>query len=105
MNYFFAYKTSTAQKMKGGNQDDLYKGNAMEKKILKAKSLELVWPQYAKTIYRFGRPHHSVNWGAFKAVKLVKSDDYSLYNSRLSQYRPLVDTSNVLSTQLKSVFQ
>jgi hypothetical protein len=48
--------------MKGGNQTDLYKNNAYEKKLLKAKSLESVWPQYAETKIRFNRPHHYINW-------------------------------------------
>jgi hypothetical protein len=55
-------KVSTTSKMKGGNQTELYKGNAREKKILKARSLEMVWPEYAKTVIRFNRPHHFVNW-------------------------------------------
>lgn len=61
-NAFLIDKTSTAVKMKGGNQDELYKNNAYEKKVLKAKSLESVWPQYAKTVMRFNRPHHFVDW-------------------------------------------
>ena len=64
--YYMAKKTDTGQKMKGGNQTELYKGNAKEKKILKAKMLEAVWPQYAKTVIRFNRPHHLVDWKVFK---------------------------------------
>lgn len=64
--YYMAKKTDTGQKMKGGNQDELYKGNAKEKKILKAKMLEAVWPQYAKTVIRFNRPHHLIDWKVFK---------------------------------------
>lgn len=64
--YYMAKKTDTGQKMKGGNQDELYKGNAKEKKILKAKMLETVWPQYAKTVIRFNRPHHLIDWKVFK---------------------------------------
>jgi hypothetical protein len=48
--YYMINKVSTSQKMKGGNQTELYKGNSREKKILKAKMLEAVWPQYAKTV-------------------------------------------------------
>jgi len=53
--YYMADKTSTADKMKGGNQDELYKGNSPEKNLLKAKMLESVWPQYVKTVIRFKR--------------------------------------------------
>ena len=64
--YYMANKVSTADKMKGGNQTELYKGNAPEKNLLKAKMLEAVWPQYAKTVIRFNRHHHLVNWRIFK---------------------------------------
>lgn len=64
--YYMTNKTSTAAKMKGGNQTELYKGNAPEKNLLKAKMLEAVWPQYAKTVIRFNRHHHLVDWKVFK---------------------------------------
>lgn len=67
--YYLANKTSTTAKMKGGNQDDLYKGNDPKKKLLKAKMLETVWPQYAKTVIRFGRIHHFVDWKVFQNKK------------------------------------
>ena len=61
-NAFLIDKTSTAAKMKGGNQTELYKGNDHDKKVLKAKSLEMIWPKYAETVIRFNRPHHFVDW-------------------------------------------
>ena len=64
--YYMANKVSTADKMKGRNQTELYQGNKAEKNLLKAKMLEAVWPQYAKTVIRFGRHHHLVNWKVFK---------------------------------------
>lgn len=64
--YYLTNKTSTAAKMKGGNQTELYQGNKAEKNLLKAKMLEAVWPQYAKTVIRFNRHHHLVNWKVFK---------------------------------------
>ena len=64
--YYMADKVSTAAKMKGGNQDELYKGNDPRKKLLKAKMLEAVWPQYAKTVIRFNRYHHFVDWKIFQ---------------------------------------
>lgn len=63
--YYLADKVSTAMKQKGGNQDELYKGNDPKKKLLKAKMLESVWPQYAKTVIRFNRIHHFVDWKVF----------------------------------------
>lgn len=64
--YYMTNKVSTKAKMKGGNQDELYKGNDPCKKLLKAKMLEAVWPQYAKTVIRFNRYHHFVDWKVFK---------------------------------------
>lgn len=55
-------KTSTVAKMKGGNQTELYKNNSYDKKLLKAKMLQKVWPQYVDVVIRFGRPHHFVDW-------------------------------------------
>ena len=69
--YYLTNKTSTAAKMKGGNQTELYKGNDPKKNLLKARMLESVWPQYAKTVIRFGRHHHLVDWKQFKKNKEV----------------------------------
>lgn len=71
-NAFTVDKTSTVAKMKGGNQDELYKNNAYEKKVLKTKSLEEIWPQYVKTIMRYDRPHHYVDWKGHFKHKLVR---------------------------------
>jgi hypothetical protein len=75
VNAFCVDKTSTVAKMKGGNQDELYLGNAFEKKVLKAKSLEEIWPQYAETKIRFNRPHHYVNWRKYFKHGLVRKED------------------------------
>ena len=64
--YYMAKKVDTGQKMKGGNQTELYKGNDPKKNLLKAKMLEAVWPQYTKTVIRFGRHHHLIDWKQFK---------------------------------------
>jgi hypothetical protein len=72
---FLVDKTSTTAKMKGGNQTELYQGNKHEKKILKARSLEEVWPQYAKTVWKFNRPHHSVNWKKFFNHQLIRDPE------------------------------
>ena len=42
------------------------KGMTLKKTLLKAKMLESVWPQYAKTVIRFNRHHHLVDWKVFK---------------------------------------
>lgn len=67
--YYMADKVSTSVKMKGGNQDELYKGNDPKKKLLKAKMLQAVWPQYVKVVIRFGRYHHLIDWKIFSKKK------------------------------------
>ena len=69
--YYLADKISTATKMKGGDQTEVYQGNAPKKNLLKAKMLEAVWPQYAKTVIRFGRHHHLIDWKQFKIKKSI----------------------------------
>lgn len=63
--FYLAEKIPTSNKMKGGNQTELYKGNDPKKKLLKAKMLQAVWPQYVKVVIRFGRYHHLINWKIF----------------------------------------
>ena len=52
--------------MKGDNQAELYKGNDPKKNLLKAKMIESVWPEYSKTVIRFGRHHHLIDWKQFQ---------------------------------------
>lgn len=73
LNVFLIDKVSTVAKMKGGNQTELYLNNNEKKKILKARSLEEIWPQYVKTVIRFNRPHHSVAWNKFFKHPLLKN--------------------------------
>ncbi len=67
--YYLAEKISTSSKMKGGNQTELYKGNDPAKNLLKAKMIEAVWPQYCKTVIRFGRHHHLIDWKQFNKLR------------------------------------
>lgn len=75
LNVFLINKVSTTAKLKGGNQDELYKNNDPKKKMLKSKSLQMVWPQYVEVIERFGRPHHFVNWRKHFKHDLIKIVD------------------------------
>lgn len=65
LNVFNVDKVSTATKMKGGNQDELYKNNDPRLKALKASSLKKVWPDYVKVVFKFGRPHHHISWNKY----------------------------------------
>lgn len=68
-------KVSTVAKMKGGNQTELYKNNDHDKKILKARSLEEIWPQYSQTVIRFKRPHHYIDWKKHFKHGLIRRTD------------------------------
>lgn len=72
LNVYLAKKVSTVNKLKGGNQDDLYQNNNPDKKRLKTKTLEAVWPQYVKSGIRFDRPHHYVNWNKHFRHPLIR---------------------------------
>ena len=67
-------KISTSTKMKGGNQTELYKGNAEELKYLKAKSIQLMWPDDVSVASRYGRPHHYIDWKKFKNKPIIKTN-------------------------------
>jgi hypothetical protein len=70
--------------MKGGNQTELYKNNDDGKKKLKTRSLEMVWPEYVKSTYRFNRPHHSVSWGSHFSHPLLR-EKVSVFETKLSE--------------------
>jgi hypothetical protein len=71
-NCFLQDKVST-MKMKGGNTDELYKNT--DERIEFAKSLEMQHPDCVKTIRRYNRWHHSINFNKFKKNKLIRKDD------------------------------
>jgi hypothetical protein len=58
--------------VKGGNTDDLYQKDG---RLLMARTIEEVYPQYCQTKIRYGRPQHVVNWDAFKGLKLIRRKD------------------------------
>lgn len=72
LNIYNIKKVSTTSKMKGGNQTELYKNNDFNKKMLKSKSLQMIWPQYVKIKFRFGRPHHQVSWNKYFKHPLLR---------------------------------
>lgn len=76
LNMYLIQKVSTTAKMKGGNQDELYKNNDPKKKALKTSSLQQIWPQYVKSTIRYGRPHHQVSWKKFFKQQLQRVSNY-----------------------------
>lgn len=68
-NAFLAGKVTT-MRMKGGNTDEVY-GNT-DNRLEFAKSLENQHPDIVKTVWKFGRWHHQVNYKKFKRNQLIK---------------------------------
>ncbi len=67
-NAFLAGKVCT-MRMKGGNTDQLYKGDGRK---LMAESLAEQHPDIVRVVWKFNRWHHQVNYKPFKANKLIK---------------------------------
>lgn len=72
VNAFLAWKM-TSMTMKGGNTDQLYKGDG---RLKMARSLERAWPGVVETDRRFSRPQHVVkdSWKGFD-TKLIRRTD------------------------------
>jgi len=70
-NAFFVEKMATMT-VKGGNTEDLYQKDG---RLIMARTLEEVWPDYVKTKWRFGRPQHVVkdSWKCFKTPLRLKA--------------------------------
>lgn len=62
-NAFLIGKVTT-QRMKGGNTNDLYEKT--NDRLEFAKSLENQHPEKVKTVWKFNRWHHQVNYSSFK---------------------------------------
>lgn len=82
-NAFLQYKVTT-QSLPGGNTAEFY---AREGTSPKSKMLVAMHPDVAKLAWRFGREHHHVDYGPFKANALVRragvepregTDDYGM---------------------------
>lgn len=100
----FAINKIKTMVVKGGNTDDLYKGDG---RLVMARTIEEVWPQYAKTTWKFGRPQHTVNWRAFKNNQLIRRTDidWSEIESRKFSISPrIVDPEAVNEEGLRLVY-
>lgn len=78
INVFNTDKAATMT-CKGGNTDELYKDNG---RLKMSRSLEYEWqkkwPGLVKTVYKFNRAQHHVNWKLFKTpLKLVDALTHS----------------------------
>ena len=67
----FPIKKATTMTVKGGNTDELYKGDG---RLKMAQSLQEQHPDVTKIIKRWGRWQHYVDYTPFKDNKLVKKE-------------------------------
>jgi hypothetical protein len=70
-NAFLCNKIATMQ-MKGGNTDELYKGDG---RLEMARSLQRQHPDVVKIIRKWGRWQHQVDYRPFKGNKLIRRPD------------------------------
>src|SRR3984893_14788922 len=66
-NAFLQEKMPTLT-MRGGNTDDIYKGGT----LAKSQMLVRLHPDVAKLAWRWGRPHHYVDYSGFKKNGLIR---------------------------------
>lgn len=91
VNTFLIHKVAT-MKMKGGNTDELYRGDG---RLKMARSLERSWPGVVQTKRRFHRAQHVVanSWKYFTTPLKLKSDlspaDSERYRMQLRQVKPI----------------
>jgi hypothetical protein len=87
--------------MKGGNTDELYKGDGRWKM---AEMLRKMWPQYVETRFKFGRPQHHIkkNWAIFThpLVKDLKLDWGNIQKAKIN----LVKLKEIKSSTLEKHF-
>lgn len=89
--YAFLADKATTMTIKGGNTDELYKGDG---RLLMAKSLQAQHPDVVKISRRWGRWQHVVDYRPFKGNKLVKKpgvvvsqgvNDYGMKLERIAE--------------------
>jgi hypothetical protein len=89
----FCVDKAATMTMKGGNTNR-YQGNG---RLVMAKTLEEIWPQYVDTKIRFGRPQHVIkqNWGMFKQQLKRRTDidwnkiEKKKYDIKLKKIAPI----------------
>jgi len=101
VNAFLIQKIAS-MKMKGGNTDELYKGDG---RLKMARSLERMWPLVVTTDRRYKRPQHVVhkNWKLF-GTPLKRREDIDWDNMQPNEYGlKLMAETEVKSTALRKL--
>jgi len=100
VNVFMVDKKTTMT-MKGGNTDDLYAGDG---RLRMARALEKAWPKYVTVDWRYGRPQHVVNWGAFDTPLVLRDGvDLSTFTERNEYGLTLRAVGDVRSAKLRAI--
>lgn len=73
--YAFLADKITTMVMKGGNTDELYKGDG---RLLMAQSLQQQHPDIVKITRKWGRWQHHVDYRGFRQNRLIKRSDLSI---------------------------
>ena len=73
--YAFLQNKIGTQQVKGGNTEQFY---SKEGTYLKSKMLLDMHPDLTKLVYKFGRPHHFVDYTPFKKNKLKRKKDITV---------------------------
>jgi len=101
-NAFTVDKMAT-MKMKGGNTDR-YKGDG---RLVMARTLEEIWPQYVETKIRFGRPQHVIKnqWKNFIHPLVRRTDiDWNKIENKKYDFK-LKKIDNIKSKSLNKFYK
>lgn len=100
VNAFSVAKAATMS-MKGGNTTELYSGDG---RLKMARSLERMWPGIVRTIRRFRRPQHYVEWKKFaQPLKLKQGLDRKDIPEFDEESIQLVEVGKVKSRKLQQL--
>jgi hypothetical protein len=83
----FCIKKIETMTLRGGNTTDLYQKDG---RLVMARTLEEMWPEYVSTKWRFGRPQHVIknNWRDFKQPLIRRTDiDWSTIENKTYEIR------------------
>jgi len=102
LNAYCCQKIATMT-MKGGNSDQLYKGDG---RLKMANSLKRMWPKVVDVTRRFQRPQHKIvfEWRRFD-TPLIKKKNLKIKNKKNNVGQKLVAVGKVKSKMLKGMIK
>jgi hypothetical protein len=88
--------------MKGGNSDELYKGDG---RLRMANSLKMQHPNHVRVVWKFNRWQHSVNWGVFKQKLLPRKDiDWQKFREKKWDLKVVQNRENIKSDKIQDIY-